>query len=230
VSVGIAEPFLQREMSMSRATNRAGRGRAQAARTAMREATRQAEDTVRVAVDGSDEMAGSAADTVSRTTDAAVDITQRVADQGREAVWLGMRAAAEMNDRLAEVSYGRGQRFLDQAARVMDIYGQASDSTADGLRTLFNASLSLGRGVQQMQQTWLSLLDRSVNEATHRPQNLLRCKSLVELADTQRELYVDAVDRAIESSATMLQTAERVVRAAMGPLQSRARPGPGARE
>ncbi|HEY7579381.1 MAG TPA: phasin family protein [Acetobacteraceae bacterium] len=196
----------------------------------MREATRQAEDTVRVAVDGSDEMAGSAADTVSRTTDAAVDITQRVADQGREAVWLGMRAAAEMNDRLAEVSYGRGQRFLDQAARVMDIYGQASDSTADGLRTLFNASLSLGRGVQQMQQTWLSLLDRSVNEATHRPQNLLRCKSLVELADTQRELYVDAVDRAIESSATMLQTAERVVRAAMGPLQSRARPGPGARE
>jgi hypothetical protein len=191
----------------------------------MREATRQAEDTVRVAADGSDEMVGSAANTVSRTTDAAVDITQRVADQGREAMWLGMRAAAEMNGRLAEVGYGRGHRFLEQAARVMDIYGQASDSTADGLRTLFNASLSLGRGVQQMQQTWLSLLDRSVNEATQTPQNLLRCKSLVELADTQRDIYVDAVGRAIETSTTMLQSAERMVREAMGPLQSRGRLG-----
>jgi phasin family protein len=191
----------------------------------MRDAGQQAEDTIRTPIDESDEMVESVTDTVSRTANAAVDITQRVADQGREAIWLGMRAAAGMNGRLAEVGYGRSHRFLEQAARVMDIYGQASDSTADSLRTLFNASLSFGRGVQQMQQTWLSLLDRSVNEATHQPQNLLRCRSLVELADTQREIYVDAVERAVESSTTMLQTAERVVREAMGPLQGRARSG-----
>jgi hypothetical protein len=33
------------------------------------------------------------------------------------------------------------------------------------------------------------------------------------------------VERAVESSTTMLQTAERVVREAMGPLQGRARSG-----
>ena len=205
--------------------NRAGRGRAQPARAAMRDATQQAESNVRTAMDESDEMIGSVADTVSRTADAAVDITQRVADQGREVVWLGMRAAAGMNGRLADVSYGTGHRFLEQAARVMDIYGQASESTADSLKTLFNASLSLGRGMQQMQQTWLSLLDRSTNEAARKPQDLLRCKSLVELADAQREIFVESVERAIESSATMLQLAERVAREAAGPLQGRSRAG-----
>ena len=205
--------------------NRTGRERAQPARTAVRDSTQQAENNVRTAMDESDEIIGNMADTVSRTADAAVDITQRVADQGREVVWLGMRAAAGMNGRFADASYGTSHRFLEQAARMMDIYGQASDSTADSLKTLFNASLSLGRGMQQMQHTWLNLLDRSTNEAVRKPQDLLRCKSLVELADAQREMFVDNVERAIESSTTMLQVTERVVREAIGPLQSRARAG-----
>jgi len=206
---------------MSDTTNRAARVRAQTVRTAMHDATERAEEAVRAAVDESGEMVGSVADTVTRTADAAVDITQRVADQGREVISLGMRAAAGMNGRLADVSYDRSHRLLEQAARVMDIYGQANDRTAENLKTLFNASLGLARGLQQMQQTWLTLLDRSFKEASRKPQDLLRCKSLVELADTQREIYVDAVERAIDSSSTMLQLTERVMRDALAPLQAR---------
>lgn len=44
-----------------------------------------------------------------------------------------------------------------------------------------------------------------------KPQDLLLCKSLVELADPQREMFVDG--------------AERVVREAVGPLQCRTRAG-----
>jgi hypothetical protein len=198
--------------------NKVGRGRV---RTAMGDAAQESEDNVRAAMDESEAMIGTVAETVSRTADAAVDITQRVADQGREVVWLGMRAAAGVNGRLADVSYGNGHRFLEQAARMMDIYGQASESTADNLKTLFNASLSLGRGIQQMQHTWLNLLDRSVNDAARKPQDLLRCKSPVEFAEAQREIFVQSIDRAIETSTTMLQLAERVVRDAIGPLQSK---------
>lgn len=207
--------------------NRTGNrtGRAQAARATMRGTARHAEDAVRSAVDESDEMAGDVAETVGRTADAAVDITQRVADQGREVIWLGMRAAAGVNGRLADVSYGSGHRLVEQAARMADIYSQASETTAEKLRQMFAAYLSVGHGVQQMQQAWLDLLNRSINEASHRPQDLLRCKSLVELADTQRDLYVSAVERAMEASTTMLQLAERVAREAMGPLQSGSRSG-----
>jgi hypothetical protein len=203
--------------------NRAGRGRAQAVRAAMRDTTQEVENSVRTAMDESEEMIGSVADTVSHTADVAVDISQRVANQGREVVWLGMRAAAGMNGRLADVSYGTGHRFLEQAAHAIDIYGRATDSTADNLRALFNASLSLGRGMQQMQQTWLTLLDRSMHESARKPQDLLRCKSPIEFADAQREIFVQTVERAIESTTTMLQLAERVARDAIGPLQGRAR-------
>ncbi len=210
---------------MPQATNRTGqnRGPAQAARTAARDATHRTEDVMRTAADETDEMMENVTETVSRTADAAVDITQRVADQGREVIWLGMRAAAGVNGRLADVGYGSSHRLLEQASRMMEIYGQASEATAENLQTLFTSWLSLGRGMQQMQQTWFSLLDRSVNDAVHKPQDLLRCKSLVEVADTQRELYVKAVERAVESGATLLQLAERVAREATGPLRSRAR-------
>lgn len=209
---------------MSQTTRRAqARSRAQAAELNMEESAERVEDFARMAANGADEMAGGVAETVSRTADAAVDITQRVADQGREVMWLGMRAAAGMNGRLADVSYGNSHRLLQQAARVADIYGHASEAAADNLRALFASCLSLGHGMQQMQHVWLNMLDRSVNEAVHKPQDLLRCKSLVEFANTQRELYVDAIDSAMDASAALLQTAERAARSAMGPLQGRAR-------
>jgi hypothetical protein len=212
---------------MSETTNRPdqSRGRAQATRAAMREATQSAEEVVKAAADGTNEIIGNAADTMSHTAEVAVDITQRVAEQSREVIWNGMRAAAGVNGRLADVGYGTSHRFFEQATRVMDIYGQASERATEKLQSLFAASLSLTRGAQQMQQTWFNLLDRSVNEAVRKPQDLLRCKSLSELADTQRDLYIGAVDRAIESSAAMLQAAERTARDALSRLQNLPRPG-----
>jgi hypothetical protein len=214
-------------MSMSETTNRSepSRGRAQTARAAMREATQSAEEVVQAAVVGTNEMIGNAADTVSHTTEVAVDLTQRVADQSREVIWNGMRAATGVNGRLADVGYGTSHRLLEQATHIMDIYGQASERTSEKLQSMFAAGLSLSRGVQQMQQTWLNLLDRSMNEAARKPQDLFRCKSLSELADTQRDLYVGAIDRLLESSATMLQAAERTTRDAMSRLQNLPRAG-----
>jgi Phasin protein len=210
-------------MSMSETSDRPEqtRARAQAARAAMREATQRGEEIIHSATEASNEMAQSAAETASHTTDAAVDITQRVADQGREVVWLGMRAAAGMNGRLAEVGYGTSHRALEQAARAMEIYGQATERTTERLQSLFSCWLTLGRGAQQLHHAWLNVLDRSVNEAVRKPQDLFRCKSLAEVADTQRDLYVGAIDRAFEASTALLQATERMARDAQTPLQRR---------
>ena len=79
------------------------------------------------------EFVGNAADTVSHTTDVAVNMTQRMADQGREAIWGGLRVAAGINGGLADVSYDNGHRILEQATRMMDIYGQTSERTTENL-------------------------------------------------------------------------------------------------
>jgi hypothetical protein len=210
---------------MPAGNSRAYRGHrgTQAATNAARESTTAAEETPEPALGGTDELMEDVAGTVSRTADAAVDITQRVADQGRDVMWLGMRAAAGMNGRLADVGYGSSHRLLQQAARMMEIYSDASEATAANLQRMFASYLAIGRGMQQMQRAWFGLFDRAVNDSVHRPQELLRSKSLVEAATTQRDLYIEAVERTVEANVTLLQIAERVARDAIGPLQGRER-------
>ncbi len=191
-----------------------------ATRTA-HEAIGRTEDVLDRTADEARDIGLSVADTVARTADAAVDITQRVADQGREVIWLGMRAAAGVNGRLADVGYGRGHRVVGQVARSLDIYREAGEVTAANVQALFTSWTSLGRGVQEMQHAWLEMLDRATERGTRKPQDLLRCKSVEEVAQIQRDLWVDSVSHAMETSSTLLQIAGRVTQDAMRPLQSR---------
>ncbi len=162
------------------------------------------------------------AETVARTADAAVEMGQRVAEQGREVMLLGVRAAAGMNGRIADASYGRGHRVLGAAARALAIYREAGDSTAENVQALFSAYMTLGRGAQQMQHACLELLDQAVDRTTHKPQDLLRCMTLEEVAEVQHDLYLDAVHHAMESSIALLQLAAQTAQQAMRPLQARA--------
>ncbi len=186
-----------------------------------REAIGRTEDVLNRTAEDARNIGASVADTVARSADAAVDVTQRVADQGREVVWLGVRAAAGMNSRLADANYGRGHRVLESSARTLDIYRQAGESTAENVQALFATYTQIGRGIQQMQHAYLELLDRGMERAKHKPQDLLRVKSLEEFAEIQRDLYLDSVNHALEATSTLLQIAGRVAQDAIRPLQSR---------
>ena len=162
------------------------------------------------------------ADTMVKSADAAVEMGHQVAEQGREVMLLGVRAAAGMNGRLADAGYGRGYRVLGAAARALQVWQEAGETTAENVHALFASYLTVGRGLQQMQHACLDLLDRAVDRATHKPQDLLRCKTLEEFAEVQRDLYLDAVNHALESSTTLLQLAAQTSQQAMRPLHARA--------
>lgn len=188
---------------------------------AAREGVAGTEDVLNRAADEARDIGVSVADTVARTADAAVDITQRVADQGREVIWLGVRAAAGVNGRLADVGYGRSHRVIGQLARALEIYRQAAEGTAEQFQALFTSWTTLGRGVQEVQHAWLELLDRATERNVRKPQDILRCKSIDEMAEIQRDLWVDGVKHAMEAGTALLQIAGRVTSEAMRPLQSR---------
>lgn len=192
-----------------------------ASRTA-REAMDRGEDVAHQTVEDLRDVGETVADTVVKTTDAAVEMGQRVAEQGQEVMMLGVRAAAGMNGRLAEAGYGRGHRVLGAAARALQVWQEASSTTAENVQALFSTYFTVGQGLQQMQHAYVEMLDRAVDQAAHKPQALLRAKSLVELAEVQRDLYLDAVNRAVESSTTLLQIAAQTAQQAMRPLQARA--------
>lgn len=88
--------------------------------------------------------------------------------------------------------------------------------------------MTLGRGMQQMQHVCLELLDHAVERATHKPQDLLRCKTLEEFAEVQRDLHLDAENHAFESRTTLLQLVAQTTQGVKRPLQARTGHGGGA--
>lgn len=164
----------------------------------------------------------SVADTVARTADVALEITERVAEQGRDAMWRGLCAAAGVNGRLADVGYGRSHRALEQSARTLELYREAGEATAEHMQALFVSGLSLTRGIQELQLVALRMLDNAAERGAHKPRDLLRCRSMTDLAEMQRDLCMDSVNYAMEASSTLLQIAGRVAQEAMRPLHGRA--------
>ena len=202
-------------------TRREGMDQLNEATGHLHEITDQTQALTQQAADQAREASEAVVDTISRSAEAATDMSEQVADQGRDVLMMGVRAAAGVNGRIVEIGCGCSHRMLESATRAMDIYRDASKSTADRVQALFTSYLTLGRGMQQIQHAWLNRLDHVVEQAAHRPQDLLRCKSVVELAEAQRDIYLGAVNEAFVSSSLLLQLAGRTAQDAMRPLQAR---------
>jgi hypothetical protein len=172
---------------------------------------------------GADELGKtetSVAATGERTADAAVKVSQRVAEQGREVLQTGARAASDIQGRIADAGCGSGEDLLGSAASALGVYRAAGEYSASRVQALLDSWLSLGRGIQQIQHAALELMDGAAGQARHRPQDLLRVTSLEELAQVQRGLYLDAVNHAFEASTRLLELAISAAQEAIRPLHA----------
>lgn len=168
------------------------------------------------------ETGQSITETVAETANAAASLSSKAAEQSREVLLMGVRTAAGVGSRVADISYGRGHHLLASAAHAMDIYRDASERSAERVQALFSSYMTFGRGLQHMQHAWLEMVDHTIENAAHKPQDLLRCKNAVELAEVQRDLYIDTINYAFESTSRLLEIASRTAQDAVRPLQSRA--------
>lgn len=200
----------------------AGKAAADSAIRVSKEAAERTEDVFNRTAEEARAISSGVADTMARGAETAADMSQRVAEQGRNVMWLSMRTAAGVNSRFADANYDRGHRALDTAARALDIYRDAAETSAEKVHSLFTSWTQLGRGVQQMQVAYLQLLDRTFRNASRKPQDLMRAKSVEEFAQIQHDLYVDAVNYAFEASSTLMQMAGRVAQDAAPTPPSRA--------
>jgi phosphoribosyl-ATP pyrophosphohydrolase len=180
-------------------------------------------ETSHVAQNGADrtkEIAQSVTETVAETAQAATEMSTKAAEQSREVLLMGVRTAAGVGSRVADISFGRGHHLMSSAAHVMDIYRDASERSAERVQALFSSAMVMGRGLQSIQHAWLEMIDHSMEHAAHKPQDLLRCKNVTELAEVQRDLYLDAINHAFESTSRLLDLAGRTAQDAVRPLRS----------
>jgi hypothetical protein len=80
--------------------------------------------------------------------------------------------------------------------------------------------MAAGRSMQTMQQTWLGMFESAAAHTGRKPQDLLRCTTMVEVAEVQRDLYIDAMNRALESSSRLIDVMGQTARDAVLPLQT----------
>lgn len=159
-------------------------------------------------------------ETAAETASHATNTSARAVASSRDAMLLGMRTAAGVSGKVADISFDRGHHILSSTAQAMDIYADATERSAERVQALVTSAMVWTRGLQKMQHAWLEMIDQSMERASHRPQDLLRCKNLVELAEVQRELYTDAVNHAFESSSKLLDLASRAAQDAVRPLHA----------
>lgn len=211
-----AEPVRKAQEGMARASESAIDGIGKATKEALshgEQATQHAADKVR---DVARAMASSAAETAEAVT----DVSSKVATQGREVMMQGVRTAADVSGRIADISFGRGHHLLASTAQAMDVYSDAAERSAGNVQALFTSYATLGRGIQQMQHAWLEMLDQTIENAAHKPQDLLRCRNIVELAEVQRDLYLDTIHHVFGASSRLLEMAGRTAQDAVRPLQA----------
>ena len=203
-------------------TARFGQATVDTVSKAAKDSVNQTSQVAQNGIDRAKDATQTITETVAETANAAADMSTKAADQSREVLLLGVRAAAGVSSRVADISFGRGHHLLASAAQAMDVYRDASERSAERVQSLFASCLTLGRGLQSMQHAWLELVDHTMENAVHKPQDLLRCKNIVELAEVQRDLYIDAINHAFESTSRLLDIAGRTAQDAVRPLQSRA--------
>ena len=201
-------------------TARSGQSSVEAAgkmtKDAINESSQVAQDTAERA-----RRAGlSITETVAETANAATNMSTAAVEQSREAIMMGMRTAAGVGGRVGDINFGRSHHMMASTAHAMDIYRDASEKSAEKVHALFSTAMAVGRGMQSMQHAWLEMLDHSMEHAAHKPQDLLRCKNLVELAEVQRDLYLDAVNHMFEATNRLLDLVGRTAQDAVRPLRS----------
>lgn len=171
-------------------------------------------------MDGTGKMASHAADRAVETSQGMTETAAQAADQSREAMLMGARAVANIGGKVADINFGRGHHIMSSAAHAMDIYRDAAERSAGRVQALMSSAMTLGRGMTSMQHAWFEMVDRSMESAAHKPRDLLRCKTMVELAEVQRDLYLDAINHAFESTNRLLELAGRTAQDAVRPLRS----------
>ena len=209
--------------AMRKTQDQAARANQSATETASR-ATRDTAEQMGRAAETTADRARSAghtvSETVAETANIAADVSSKAAESGRDVMLMGVRTAAGVGGKVADMGFDRGHHLISSAVHAMDIYSEATERSADRVQALMSSAITFTRGIQKMQHAWLEMLDHTMERAAHRPQDLLRCKSLVEVAEVQRDLYTDAINHAFESSSRLLELASRAAQDAARPLQA----------
>ncbi|HEX2134494.1 MAG TPA: phasin family protein [Microvirga sp.] len=155
-----------------------------------------------------------AAETVARTAMAAPRAAQQAAETARGTVRTGIGTIADL-----------AQRSTDQALEVLTRSGertqQAAEQSSQTLATVTEVHVVLTRGLQDLTQEWLGLVQERTLRSVERLSALARCRSLPEFVQVQNELVRESLEQTIAGTRRMAEVSTRVANEATQTLSAR---------
>jgi hemerythrin superfamily protein len=117
---------------------------------------------------------------------------------GGEMIGENMRRA----QRQSVEEFERGGRAMLAAA---EIFGETAQLTADDLQAIATCSTIAAGGMTELRQAWMECLNRGLRAGARASQEMMRCRSIDQLADVQRSFLKESLENLLEGSAQLLR-------------------------
>lgn len=141
-----------------------------------------------------------------------------MAGRGEAALGDGMRSFA----RQAMAHNGEASRTVLAAA---EIYGETAQFTADDLHAIATCTSIAAGGMNEFRAAWMDWLNRNLRAGARVSQQIMRCGTLQELAEVQRDFLEESIGSLLQGGAQLLRISGRIAEEARRPIEARiARP------
>jgi hemerythrin superfamily protein len=134
---------------------------------------------------------------------------------GAEATELAERIAAAVREGLdeakqrAEPAGGPAEEAARTAAVVSFGAQRAAEEVGETAQEMAKEAASGGDALQEMQRVWIDWFGRTIETGARASRDLLRCTSLPQVAEVQREFWAESLKGWAESSARLMQATRR---------------------
>jgi CBS domain-containing protein len=180
-------------------------------------------DTVREVRRAGEMMTDRTAGTMRQAAQTGTDMLRRSTDVASR----GFEAATEGQRRLLGDGAEQASRMGDLMAHAASILSGTAQETSGDVQALMMSTRAAASRMQDAQRAWLEFLTRNVQASARLPQDLIRCRSVQDLAEVQSRFVRESVNVLLDGSAEILRATGRAAEDALRPLEGRHQGGEG---
>lgn len=149
------------------------------------------------------------------------EAAEQVAQSAGSAVARGAEIATVGARRLAQAATDEAEHRNRAVLAAAEIYGETAQLTAEDMQAIATCSGIAAGGLGEMRHAWMEWLSRSLRAGARASEQLLRCTTIEQLADIQRNFLKESLDNLLEGSAQMLRISSRITEDAARPIEDR---------
>lgn len=130
--------------------------------------------------------------------------------------------AGAVHESAAHVRQAASETVDAAADTAQRATGEVARAARDLTGAFANSYGVLADGIQELQHGYWRVVQSSFDLATSAPAEMMRCRSLTELSELQREIFTKYLDGVADANRTLIDVSARVAGQAVRPLQEQA--------